>query len=227
MFQLSVPPEMTTAITDALFGLLALFLAYRLNDSASLRTKIWKYVLSGIGLSAVLGVPAHALYQIAGLNPPNLAAQTWYWVFLGFFLFLMASLLAVAVLYDIFGQKALKRNITIMAVSGCVFYILYCVIAVFQLIASYFIVFVAYSALIMLFALIAYPVMSICRKQAALLRFVAAILVAICANLVQASGAFAFTLVWAFDSNSVYHFIMMGSVILFYRAVRVSEQDCN
>lgn len=222
MFQLSVAPEMTTAITDGLFGLVAFFLAYRLNAAETLRTKIWKYVLGGIGLSAVLGVPAHAFYQIAGLNPPNLLAQTYYWVFLGFFLFLMASLIAVAVLYDVFGEKALKRNITIMTVLGLIFYVLYCVIAIFQLIASYFIVFVVYSALIMLCALVAYVVMAVKRKKNSLLLFAAAIIVAIIANLVQASGAVSFTIIWTFDSNSVYHFIMMASVILFYRSVRAS-----
>jgi uncharacterized membrane-anchored protein len=88
IFQLTAPPEMTTAITDGLFGILAFYLTYRLKGSESVRTHIWKYVLAGIGLSAVLGVPAHAFYQIAGLNPPNIQAQTYYWVFLVFFFFL-------------------------------------------------------------------------------------------------------------------------------------------
>lgn len=220
MFQLSNAPEMTTAITDGLFGLLAFYLALRLDATQSIRTKLWKFVLGGIGLSAVLGVPAHAFYRIAGLNPPDLRAQTLYWVFLGFFLFLMASLLAVAVLNDICGESKLARNVRIMAGLGSFFYILYLVIAVFQLIAGYFIVFIAYSALVMMASLVAYLVLAVKRRNRNYLIFVAAIVVAIIANLVQASGAFGFTVIWKFDSNSVYHFIMMVSVLLFYRGVR-------
>ncbi len=220
IFQFTTPPEMTTAITDGLFGLLAFYLAHLLKNSVSLRIKIWKYVFAGIGLSAILGVPAHAFYQIAGLNPPNLQAQTYYWAFLGFSLFLMASLLAVAVLYDLSGESSLKRNIKIMTVLGLLFYLLYLVVAVFQIIAGYFIVFIGYSAIIMLFALAAYIVMALRRKNSSMFIIVAAILGAIFANLVQASGAVSFTAIWKFDSNSVYHFIMMGSLLLFYRGVR-------
>jgi hypothetical protein len=134
----------------------------------------------------------------------------------------MASLLALAVLYDIYGESALKRNIRIMSVLGVLFYALYLVIAVFHIIAGYFIVFIGYSAIIMLSALVAYIVMAVHRKNKSLYMFVAAIVVAILANLVQASGAVSFTAVWKFDSNSVYHFIMMVSVLLFYRGVRES-----
>lgn len=223
MFQLTAPPEMTTAITDGLLGILAFFLAYRLKDAVMLRTRIWKYVFAGIGLSGILGVPAHAFHQIAGLNPPNLQAQTYYWAFLGFSLFLMASLLAVAVLYDISGESFLKRNIKIVTVLGLLFYTLYLVVAVFQIIAEYFIVFVGYSAIIMLFALISYFVMALRRRNSSMFIIVAAILAAIFANLVQASGAVSFTAIWKFDSNSVYHFIMMISLLLFYRGVAVSR----
>ncbi len=220
IFQLTAPPEMTTAITDGLFGILAFFLAYRLKDAVSLRTRIWKYVFAGIGLTGILGVPAHAFYQIAGLNPPNLQAQTYYWAFLGFSLFLMASLLAVAVLYDISGESSLKKNIRIMSALGLFFYLIYLVVAVFQIIAGYFIVFIGYSAIIMISALAAYIVMAFRRRDNSMFILSAAILTAIVGNLVQASGAVSFTVFWKFDSNSVYHFIMMASLLLFYRGVR-------
>jgi len=223
LLQLTTPPEMTTAITDGMFGIMAFYLAYRLRIINSLRIKIWRYVFTGIGLSAVLGVPAHAFYQIAGLNPPNMNAQTYYWAFLGFFLFLMASLLAVAVLYDIYGESALKKNIKIMTATGALFYLLYMVVAVFKIISGYFIVFIGYSAIIMIFALAAYLVMAVRRKDRSMYIIVSAIFVAILANLVQASGALSFTAVWKFDSNSVYHFIMMASLLLFYRGVREKE----
>ena len=218
---LSPAPEMTTAVTDGLFGILAFFFAYKLGGKTNdVRTKLWRYVLAGTGASAVLGVPAHALYAIAGANPPNLAAQTMYWAFLGFFLFFMATMLGIAVLNDISGGKYLKKISVIIGCAGIVFYALYFAVAVMQIIAGYFIVFIGYSALIMIFALISYIVLYIRRKDAGYLFIAAAVLVAVIANVLQASRSIFFTVIWAFDYNSVYHFVMMISMYLFYRGVK-------
>jgi hypothetical protein len=222
---LSSAPEMTTAVTDGLFGLLALFLAWKLSGGMlSLRTKIWRLVLVAIGASAVLGVPAHMIYEIAGINPPNLHAQTLYWAFLGAVLFCMASVLAVAVMYDITGGKNFKKTAHIFTALGILFYALYFAAAVLNLIAGYFIVFIAYSGLIMLFALGTYTVFAVKRKKTEYVLACFAVLAAIAGNLIQASRAVSFTCVWQFDYNSVYHFIMMVSTLLFYAGVRIGEK---
>ena len=222
--QLTVPPEMTTAVTDGLFGLIAVFLAYRLSKTAdgTSRTKIWQGVLYALGASAVLGVPAHAIFKIAGSTPPNLHAQTIYWIFLGLFLFCMATLLGAAVLYDILNRTSLTKITRAMAVIGIIFYIVYAVIALNKIIAGYFIVFVAYSGLIMLFALVSYIVLSLRKKNAGYGIICAAIIVALIGSVLQASRSISFTAVWLFDYNSVYHFFMIGSALLFYIGVKKS-----
>lgn len=220
---LSTAPEITTAITDGLLGLIALFLSYKLYANKSqieqLRQKIWSLVLLGFGLSAIIGVPAHAIYSIAGTTPTNLHAQTLYWAFLGLLLFFMSAMLGVATTYDLTGTKSLRKKIIIISVSAFLFYIAYFIVAVMNIVSGYFIIFIGYSAVIMLFALVSYIALYFKKKDPAYLFIIAAIIVAITGNTLQSMRNIYFTAIWEFDYNSVYHFFMMISLVLFYLGV--------
>lgn len=221
----SQAPEMTTAVTDVILGIFAFWFSYKLGfKKENLRTRLWQYVLIGTGASAVLGFPAHAVHSIAGLNPPDLRAQTIYWVFLGFFLFFMITLLGITALTDFFGEKNFCIINVLMSSMGLFFYFAYFIVAVMEVISGYFIVFIIYSALIMLIALIIYFLLFVKTKERGYLFIITAILISVIANLVQATRSVSFTLVSEFDYNSVYHFIMILSVFFFYRGVKQLEQ---
>ncbi len=228
----SAPPEMTTAITDGIFGLVAVFLGYKLKhrfisdkQRLPLRIKMWQIVFYTIGASALFGVPAHAIHEIAGTNPPNIQAQTYYWIFLGFFLGLMITALASTVLLDLFGERAFRKSAIIMIVTGIGYFFLYFITAFFKLIEGYFIIFVLYSALVMLFALVSYIVLFFQRTKTGYMIIALGIVVAISGSILQALRTISINVIWEFDYNSIYHIFMIAAVILFYYGIIRSDDN--
>ncbi|HPC39740.1 MAG TPA: hypothetical protein PLD91_02355 [Spirochaetota bacterium] len=83
-----------------------------------------------------------------------------------------------------------------------------------------FIVFIAYSGLAMAFSLVLCLSLAASRRDGALAPMAAGIAAIIIASLVQALRSVRYSLVWEFDYNSVYHFILMGAVLLLNGGVK-------
>jgi hypothetical protein len=88
-----------------------------------------------------------------------------------------------------------------------------------RFIEGYFIVFIAYEALCMLFALTVYSMLSFKHKSTPDYFMVAGILLTITGAVIQALRSIHFTIVWEFDYNSVYHIVQMLAVYLMYLGV--------
>lgn len=83
-----------------------------------------------------------------------------------------------------------------------------------------FIVFIAYSGLAMAFSLVLCLSLAASRRDGALAPMAAGIAAIIIASIVQALRSVRYSLVWEFDYNSVYHFILMGAVLLLNGGVK-------
>ena len=230
---LSSPPELTTAVTDGLLGAFALVLGIRLvRKSRAAKVKgaasdpslgLWGAMLCAMAVASLLGVPAHAIRDIAGMNPPNAAGQSDYWAFLGLALFAMTALAGTAALRDALGPERSKPASRVLWILSAFAWFAYAVAALTRLLEGYFVVFVAYSALVMAAVLVIYVILYARSREPGRLMTAAAILVGIAGSLVQASRALRFTLVWEFDYNSVYHAFMAMSAWLIYAGTLRSD----
>ncbi len=214
--QLTTPPEMTTAVTDFLLGCLALFILFRiraLKDREPVKAGVWSWTMGLLAFASFYGTIAHAVVM---------AKETlvFFWMPLSFVLGMMVSVFVVAMLYEWKGTRILKKAISVMIPMGVVFFIAMLVLSHF--IDRYFIVFIAYSSLAMAFSLLLCISLAVSRKDRALALMAAGIAAIMIASAVQAMRSIQFTLIWQFDYNSVYHFILMGAVVSIYLGVRKS-----
>lgn len=232
---LSSPPELTTAATDGLLGAFALVLGIGLarrargskarGGSPDSSPGLWAAALCAMAAAALLGVPAHAIRDIAGSAPPDAAGQSRYWAFLGLALFAMTGLMGTAALREALGAGRSRAASRVLWILAALAWFVYAAAALTRIVEGYFAVFVAFSALVMVAALVAYLVLYARTREPGRLMTAAAIAVGIAGSLVQASRALRFTLVWEFDYNSVYHVFMALSAWLLYAGALRTLRD--
>lgn len=214
--QWTTPPEMTTAVTDFLLGCLALLILFRLRplaDRAPMKIKLWSWILGLLALASFYGTIAHAVV----MSPETLNA---FWMPLTFILGMMVSLFVAAILYEWRGEPVLRKSLAVMLTLGVVFFIGMFVLS--RMITGYFIVFIAYSTLTMLFSLGLCLVLAVRRSDGTLGLMAAGIALIIAGSGIQAMRSIEFTVIWAFDYNSVYHFFTMAAALFFYGSIRKS-----
>jgi len=214
--ELTSPPEMTTAITDILLGCLVLVLFFRvraLKTREPVKAGLWSWTLGLLAFASFYGAIAHAVV----MSKETLAL---FWMPLSFVLGMMVSLFAAAMLYEWKGTRILKRAIAVMLSMGALFFAVMLVLSRF--IDRYFIVFIAYSGLAMVCSLLLCLGLAVSRRDRALFLMAAGIAAIIIASIIQAMRTVSFTLLWEFDYNSVYHFILMVAVLLIYAGVKKS-----
>ncbi len=214
--ELTIPPEQTTAVTDYILGFLALGMLpvlSRHREDDPVRLILWRTVLGLLAAASFLGGSLHGFVW-----PPLPWEYLWY--ITAFLLGFMVSLFAGSVLYEWKGRPLLKPVLTALLVLA----LLYCVIlfSIAQVNPDYFIVFILYSGAAMLLSLAASLIMA-WKGEGNSDRapwMAAAIGTMILASILQALHVGPFTLVWEFDHNSIYHFVMMGALGLLYRGIR-------
>ncbi len=207
---IDVPAEQTTAVTDALLALVALWgMLYliRLGSRARLavgrwRTPIWASALGLLAVASALGAVAH------GFQMPQ-ATVDLLWQPLNLALGWTIALFCAGVVYDAWGPVAVRRVLPALVVLGAAFFV------VTRLAPGTFLAFILYEAVAMLFALVVYLWLAV-RRTVTWARWMSAgILITIAAAAIQAAHAVALTLIWPFDHNSVFHLVqLLGVVVL-------------
>ncbi len=212
--QLTVPPEMTTAVTDFLLGCLTLIIFFRvraLKTREPVKAGIWSWTLGLLAFASFYGTIAHGIVMSG--ETLNL-----FWMPLTFILGMVVSVFVIAMMYEWKGTGMLKQSTAVMLSMGVLFFIAMLVLSNF--ITRYFLVFIVYSGLAMVFSLVLCLCLAVSRKDGALLLIAAGIAAIIIASALQAMRSISFTLIWEFDHNSVYHFIVMGAVVFIYSGLR-------
>jgi hypothetical protein len=200
----TIPTELTTAATDAVLAVLAagciLYLA-RWVERDRWRVMLWCSVLALLALSAALGAIVHA-FELS------------LWATLYLLLGLTVALFVVAAAYDWRGVTLARRLFVPMVLVAGVFF------AITRLVAGTFLVFVVYEGAAMFLALGVYVVLAWGNR----LRGAAVVALGIALNIVaagiQASRAVAFTAIWPFDHNGVFHLVQMLAVLVLVVGVR-------
>jgi hypothetical protein len=212
MALVTVPTELSTAATDASLALLALVSAgylYRFHRLNSWKILLWCWIMLLLALGSILGVLAHGFK----LTP---IIHDWLWFPLYLSLALAVALFVTNAVYDGWGLSRSKWILPFVLVAGCVFSI------VAQLIAGDFLIFILYEGAAMLFALGVYLWLTISRRLPGSSFITCGILLTIVAAIVQTIHTIAFTVVWQFNNNGLFHLIQMVGILFLVAGVRRS-----
>lgn len=210
-----VPTELTTAATDAILALLALYCirwlgARRSADPA--KVTLWILVLALLAVASLLGAVAHGF---------DLSADTLYllWQPLFLSLGLVVALFVVAATYDGLGPAPARRLMIPALVAGACFYL---VTLVFP---GTFLVFVLYEAAAMLVALALYVRLAIATSRRWAWLMVLGIALNIAAAGIQASGTIRLNLGVPLDHNGVFHLVQMVAIVVLVAGVGKSLDE--
>lgn len=201
----AIPTEQTTALTDLALAVVALLCATALRQSRRhdpWKVRLWTWVLVLLAVAALLGTVAHGLDLTERTR-----AHVWRPLYLS--LGLVVALFALAAVRDWWGEGRSRRLAPLAVWLGIGFFI------VTQLGSGTFLIFVAYEAAAMLFALVVYAVLALLRQLPGAGIVAAGILLNLIAAAVQASGAVGVSVAGVpFDHNGVFHLVQIVAVLV-------------
>jgi hypothetical protein len=202
---IDIPTEQTTAATDFVMALLAIWAALKIRK-AGLRTsptkaRIWVWVFVFLAIGALFGAIAHGFQMSEKTNH-----MLWQPLFLS--LGLAVSMFAAGAIFDLRNGSILKMIVPALLAMGVLFYL----VTVF--VPGSFLVFILYEAVVMIFALVAYMVLALKNKLPGVWWMVGGIFLTIVAAAIQATESLSFTLIWEFDHNGIFHLVQMVGIVI-------------
>ncbi|MCB9230706.1 MAG: hypothetical protein H6581_03545 [Bacteroidia bacterium] len=212
---IDIPSEQTTAITDLILSVIGLTLSFLLvvlgRRTDMRKCSVWAAAIGLMGIAAGIGFFAHGFVW-------QDATKWLLWQPLNLSLGLSISMFVVGVVYDLNHYALNKWFLPGMLTLGLAFY------SITLLFPKTFLIFVAYEALAMFFALGAYFYMRKTRGWPGAIWIVAGIGVSILAAGIQASKALSFTLIWEFDHNGIFHLVQMAGIVFIYLGVKAEVE---
>jgi hypothetical protein len=212
MLRLNSPTtELTTAATDALLGLLCIFLIAAIRKFRThnvWKTGLWSWVFGLLGLASFLGAVAHGF----DLSP---ARRNLLWQPLYLALGIAVALFIAGSVYDRHGQKAARRLVPVALATGAAFY------SLSLFLDGSFWVFVIYEGAAMLTALAIYVSIAIRRQIPGAGTISAGIGLTMVAAALQA-GTLHFTFIWPFDHNGIFHTVQIVALLILGCGLRAS-----
>lgn len=203
---IDIQTELTTAVTDLIMAVLSFASVYIIGTrrgqfAIRQKAEIWMGAFSALGLAGLLGFFAHGFVMSEALN--NALWQPLY-LSLG----ITVALFAAGVLVDL-RVAPVPKGILILFIAVAV--VFYGVTVVFP---GSFLVFIAYEAIAMLFALGAFIYLDFKIPARWTFLMTGGIALSIIAAVIQATGSIGFTLIWEFDHNGVFHLVQMPGIVL-------------
>jgi len=195
--------ERTTAATDAVLALAAgvLLAGLRYRTPPSFARAVWLSALTAMAVSSVLGAVAHGLEL-----SPSVRDLLWQPLYLA--LGATMALFVVGAVHDWRGDRAARRVLPAMLVLTLAFY------GATRVGGGNFLVFVAYEAGALGFALTVYAWLAARRRRAGSAVMALALAVSLAAGAVQAADLGTVHLVWDFDHNGVFHLVQLAGIVL-------------
>jgi hypothetical protein len=207
---IDIQTELTTAATDLLLAAVSFFSVYALyrrrgGFAVSQKAYVWSGAFAALGIAGLLGFFAHGFQMSEGLN--NALWQPLY-LSLG----ITVALFAAGVLIDLRRSRLPRWALILLIAAAVLFY------GVTVLFPGSFLVFIAYEAVAMLFALAVYFYLGIQSRSRWAWFMTAGIALSIIAAVIQAVGGavggIGFTLIWEFDHNGIFHLVQIPGVLL-------------
>ena len=211
--------DITTAVTDLINAALAFFLMCRLirKGTGTKRDRVWITTFILFIMVSCTGFVIHGLTAASGYE----INQLWRRLLMVEMAFMLAFY-TISILCDIYGEIVLRKAASVVLPLAAVFSV--AAILLMGRTSYGFTIFVVYCLTTLLY-LIVLLFRHRKEKDGLTLYLIATILLA-AANYVQTIKSIQFSLIWAFNYDSVYHFMLFLFILIQYRGIcRLSVRD--
>lgn len=211
----TVPPEMFTSITDLIDAIAAVAFLIVLRRDKSTVARLWKVVMLSLAIGGIMGFTVHLLEW-------DKAIEDVIWVILPLPMCIACSMFSVVSVADVFPRKTKPTLI---------FFSSLCVLSYAGLIALFFagkkflVIYTFYAVVCVLFSAAMFGYSFVKTKRKSYMLYLLGILVEVPGGIVQSKRNLYFTFIWKMDFNTVYHLILLTTIILFMAGYLHSRKE--
>lgn len=199
------PPEIMTAVTDLFDAIAAIVFLIILSRDNSARAKLWKAMMLSLAVSGAMGLFVHSIEW-------NESVENAVWILLP---------LPMCIAVSAFFARAITELNTRYLKKSVIFASVLCALSYASMLALYFsgaeflVVFTLYAAVCVLAAGVIFIIAFFKTKQNALWFYIIGVFIEIPGGIVQAKRDLYFTFIVKMDFNSLFHLILLASIIFF------------
>lgn len=212
----TVPPEMFTSITDLIDAIAAVaFLIVLRRDKSTVARWLWKVVMLSLAIGGIMGFTVHLLEW-------DKAVEDVVWVILPLPMCIACSMFSVVSIADVFPRKTKPTLIFFSSLCGLSYAGL---IALFFAGKKFLVIYTFYAVVCVLFSAAMFGYSFVKTKRKSYMLYLLGILVEVPGGIVQAKRNLYFTFIWKMDFNTVYHLILLTTIILFMAGYLHSRKE--
>lgn len=211
----TVPPEMFTSITDLIDAIAAVAFLVVLRRDKSTVARLWKVVMLSLAIGGIMGFTVHLLEW-------DKAVEDVVWVILPLPMCIACSMFSVVSIADVFPRKTKPTLIFFSSLCGLSYAGL---IALFFAGKKFLVIYTFYAVVCVLFSAAMFGYSFVKTKRKSYMLYLLGILVEVPGGIVQAKRNLYFTFIWKMDFNTVYHLILLTTIILFMAGYLHSRKE--
>lgn len=211
----TVPPEMFTSITDLIDAIAAVAFLIVLRRDESTVARLWKVVMLSLAIGGIMGFTMHLLEW-------DKAVEDVVWVILPLPMCIACSMFSVVSIADVFPRKTKPTLIFFSSLCGLSYAGL---IALFFAGKKFLVIYTFYAVVCVLFSAAMFGYSFVKTKRKSYMLYLLGILVEVPGGIVQAKRNLYFTFIWKMDFNTVYHLILLTTIILFMAGYLHSRKE--
>lgn len=211
----TVPPEMFTSITDLIDAIAAVAFLIVLRRDKSTVARLWKVVMLSLAIGGIMGFTVHLLEW-------DKAVEDVVWVILPLPMCIACSMFSVVSIADVFPRKTKPTLIFFSSLCGLSYAWL---IALFFAGKKFLVIYTFYAVVCVLFSAAMFGYSFVKTKRKSYMLYLLGILVEVPGGIVQAKRNLYFTFIWKMDFNTVYHLILLTTIILFMAGYLHSRKE--
>lgn len=211
----TVPPEIFTSITDLIDAIAAVAFLIVLRRDKSTVARLWKVVMLSLAIGGIIGFTVHLLEW-------DKAVEDVVWVILPLPMCIACSMFSVVSVADVFPRKTKPTLIFFSSLCGLSYAGL---IALFFAGKKFLVIYTFYAVVCVLFSAVMFGYSFVKTKRKSYMLYLLGILVEVPGGIVQAKRNLYFTFIWKMDFNTVYHLILLTTIILFMAGYLHSRKE--
>lgn len=211
----TVPPEIFTSITDLIDAISAVAFLIVLRRDKSTVARLWKVVMLSLAIGGIIGFTVHLLEW-------DKAVEDVIWEILPLPMCIACSMFSVVSVADVFPRKTKPTLIFFSSLCGLSYAGL---IALFFAGKKFLVIYTFYAVVCVLFSAAMFGYSFVKTKRKSYMLYLLGILVEVPGGIVQAKRNLYFTFIWKMDFNTVYHLILLTTIILFMAGYLHSRKE--
>lgn len=211
----TVPPEIFTSITDLIDAIAAVAFLIVLRRDKSTVARLWKVVMLSLAIGGIMGFTVHLLEW-------DKAVEDVIWVILPLPMCIACSMFSVVSVADVFPRRTKPTLIFFSSLCGLSYAGL---IALFFAGKKFLVIYTFYAVVCVLFSAAMFGYSFVKTKRKSYLLYLLGILAEVPGGIVQAKRDLYFTFIWKMDFNTVYHLILLTTIILFMAGYLHSRKE--